>query len=354
VCEHVHFFAREARRRGHHVDVITSHIPGAAPSPHVIRMGRSQPVYANGSSARVTLGIGLRRKMRDALRRGRYDVVHVHSPLVPTLPWLAIEEADCPVVGTFHTDLPQRSALYTILHGYCQKRLTRLDAAIAVSPTAARALSQHFDVDWHIVPNGVDTALFHPHAPVPAGFARDVPTVLFLGRFDPRNGLATLLDAFLHVRGRQREARLVVVGDGPERERHYRTAGGRRDVTFVGPVLHGRAGYYAHSDVYACPTTTGTFGVTILESMACGTAVACSDIQGFRDWVVDERDALMFQRGNSRALADVLVRLLDDDALRGRLGRVGREHALRYSWPRVADQVLGVYARLLGREVRAA
>jgi phosphatidylinositol alpha-mannosyltransferase len=354
VCEHVHFFAREARRRGHHVDVITSQIPGAPRSPNVIRMGRSQPVYANGSSARVTLGIGLRRKMRDALRRGRYDVVHVHSPLVPTLPWLAIEEADCPVVGTFHTDLPQRSALYSILRGYCQARLSRLDAAIAVSPTAARALNRHFDVDWHIIPNGVDTTLFHPHAPPPAGLASDVPTVLFLGRFDPRNGLGTLIDAFMHVRGRQREARLIVVGDGPERDRYLRVAGGRPDVSFVGPVLHGRPGYYARSDVYACPTTTGTFGVTILESMACGTAVVCSDIPGFRDWVVDGREAVMFERGNSRSLADALVRVLDDDALRTRLGRIGREHALLYSWPRVADQVLGVYARLLGREVRAA
>ena len=64
VCEHVHFFAREARRRGHHVDIITSNIPGAEPQPNVIRLGRSQSVYANGSQARVTVGLGLRRQMR--------------------------------------------------------------------------------------------------------------------------------------------------------------------------------------------------------------------------------------------------------------------------------------------------
>src|SRR6266536_3827581 len=64
VCEHVHFFAREARRRGHHVDIITSNIPGAEPQPHVIRLGRSQPIYANGSQARITLGWHLRRDMR--------------------------------------------------------------------------------------------------------------------------------------------------------------------------------------------------------------------------------------------------------------------------------------------------
>src|ERR1700709_2348537 len=73
VCEHVHFFAREARRRGHHVDVITSHIPGAEEQPHVIRIGRSQPVYANGSQARITIGWNIRKEMRRVLREGRYD-----------------------------------------------------------------------------------------------------------------------------------------------------------------------------------------------------------------------------------------------------------------------------------------
>src|SRR5690349_24783935 len=107
VCEHVHFFAREARRRGHHVDIITSNIPGAEPQPHVIRVGRSQPVYANGSQARITVGVGLRRQMRKVLHRGHYDIVHVHSPLTPLLPLLAIEESDAPVVGTFHTYFDQ-------------------------------------------------------------------------------------------------------------------------------------------------------------------------------------------------------------------------------------------------------
>src|SRR5665213_4286414 len=75
VCEHVHFFAREARRRGHHVDIIPSNIPGAEEQPHVIRIGRSQPVYANGSQARITIGWQIRKEMRRVLREGRYDIV---------------------------------------------------------------------------------------------------------------------------------------------------------------------------------------------------------------------------------------------------------------------------------------
>src|SRR5215218_5752760 len=83
VVEHVHFFAREARRLGHHVDIITSNIEGGVAEPHVIRLGRSQPVYANGSQARMTLGLGLTRKLKKIFTRGKYDIVHVHSPLSP-------------------------------------------------------------------------------------------------------------------------------------------------------------------------------------------------------------------------------------------------------------------------------
>ena len=351
VCEHVHFFAREARRRGHHVDVITSNIPDAQPQPHVIRLGRSQPVYANGSQARITLGWNLRRDMRRVLRQGQYDIVHVHSPLTPVLPILAIEEADCPVVGTFHTYF-DRSFGYTVGRRFFQKRLDMLSAAIAVSHSTTVALDRYFEADWRIIPNGIDTDVFHPSAPPPPGITNNLPTILFLGRFDPRNGLTTLIESFRRVKAkgnRGRQARLVVVGDGPLREHYYKQANGDRDIRFVGAVLEGRPSYYAHSSVYACPTTKASFGITLLESMACQTPVVCSDILGFRDVVVDGREALMVPCGDRDALADALVRVLDDEGLAIQLGTTGRENSLEYSWARVTARVLDVYQTVLGR-----
>jgi len=350
VCEHVHFFAREARRRGHHVDVITSHIPGAEEQPHVIRLGRSQPVYANGSQARVTLGWNLRRDVRRTLRQGRYDIVHVHSPLTPILPLLAIEEADCPVIGTFHTYF-DKSVGYTLGRKFFQKRLDMLSAAVAVSNSTTVALNRYFEADWQIIPNGIDTDVFHPNAPPPPGLKNGVPTILFLGRFDPRNGLTTLIDSFRRVKGkgkRGRQARLVVVGDGPLREHYYKQAQGDNDIVFVGSVLEGRPSYYAHSSVYACPTTKASFGITLLESMACETPVVCSDILGFRDVVVDGREALMVPCGDRDALADSLVRVLDDQGLAIQLGTTGRQNSLEYSWARVTSRVLDVYQTVLG------
>ena len=348
VCEHVHFFAREARRRGHHVDIITSNLPGAEPQPHVIRLGRSQPVYANGSQARVTIGLGLRRRMRTLLQRGRYDIVHVHSPLTPNLPLLAIEESDAPVVGTFHTYF-DRSAGYSLLNDFFQRRLDKLAAAICVSHSTTVALERYFSAPWQIIPNGIDTDVFHPSVGAPPAIRKDVPSILFLGRFDPRNGLTTLIESFRKVKGKQRQAQLVVVGDGPLREHYYRQARGDEDITFVGAVLEGRPSYYAHSSIYACPTTKASFGITLLESMACATPIVCSDILGFRDVVVHEREALMTHCGDADALADALVRLLDDEGLRIQLGTTGRHEAMEYSWPRVTSQVLEVYRTVLGQ-----
>src|SRR5678810_13287 len=351
VCEHVHFFAREARRRGHHVDVITSHIPGAEEQPHVIRLGHSQPIYCNGSQARITMGWHLRRDMRRVLRRGKYDIVHVHSPLTPVLPILAIEEADCPVVGTFHTYF-DRSIGYTLGRRFFQKRLDMLSAAVAVSHSTTVALDRYFEADWRIIPNGIDTDVFHPSAPPPPGLTKDVPTILFLGRFDPRNGLTTLIDSFRRVKAKGskgRRARLVVVGDGPLREHYYKQANGDKDIVFVGAVLEGRPSYYAHSSVYACPTTKASFGITLLESMACETPIVCSDILGFQDVVVNGREALMTPCGDRDALADALVQLLDDEGMRIQLGTAGRHESMRYSWPRVTSQVLDVYHAVMGR-----
>jgi phosphatidyl-myo-inositol alpha-mannosyltransferase len=347
ICEHVHFFAREARRRGHDVDIITSTLPGAPVTESVIRIGRSVPVYFNGSQARFSVGRGLRRSMRAALRSGGYDVVHVHSPLTPSLPLLAIEESDAPVIGTFHTYF-DRSWNYRIWRRFFQRRLDMLSAAIAVSQSTIVALARYFDADWRIIPNGIDPVLFHPDAPKPPEIRGDVPAILFLGRFDPRNGLSTLMDAFKRVKGRGRRAQLVIVGDGATRDAYRRQAGRDPDITFTGAVLAERPGYYAHSAIYACPTTKASFGITLLEAMACQTPIVCSDILGFRDVVMHGREALLVPCGDRDALANGLVRLLDDERLRANLGATGRSRALEYDWQNVAGEVLDVYRDVLG------
>lgn len=353
ICEHVHHFTRHARRRGHHVDIVTSNMAGASPEPGVIRIGESVTLRANASMARISVGRGLRTTMRRVLREGCYDIVHLHAPLAPTLPMIAIDEAECPVVGTFHAYF-RRSIAYAFGRRWFQRELDRYQAAIAVSEAARASYARYFDADWTIIPNGVDTGVFSPSARGPDWLTDGRPTILYVGRFDPRNGLPVLVEAYRQLRRRRPDARLVVVGDGPRRDHYRRLAAGCPGVTFAGRVGDDLAGYYAASTVYACPAVLGSFGITLLESMACGTPVVCYDTPGFRTVVRHEREAILTPPGDPGALAAGLERVLDDRALARRLRIAGRRQARAYDWSRITDQVLGVYARLVGSDSLAA
>jgi phosphatidylinositol alpha-mannosyltransferase len=346
ICENVHHFAGEARARGHHIDVVTGRIPGAPERPHVITIPHSATVHANGSTCRLTLGRGIRAKLRQVLRDGGYDIVHVHAPLAPSLPMIAVEEAECPVVGTFHA-YHEFSMAYAFGRRYFQGLLDRIDAKLPVSAAARDAVAKYFTADWTIVPNGVDTTRFTPGAPRAAAMPTGRPIVLFVGRFDPRNGLPVLIDAFKRLRTQGTSAQLIVVGDGPLRSRYVALADGRDDIRFLGHVDDGLERYYAHAAVYACPATLGSFGITLLEAMACGTPIVCYDTPGFRGVVDHERQALLTPPGDAGALADALTRVLEDDALRKRLGSAGRNRASAFAWPRIAEQTLAVYERLV-------
>ncbi len=352
VCEHVHFLSSELRRRGWVVHIITGGMKDAEDPPDVIRLGRSVSVYANGSHARVTLGWRLREQLRSVLQEGRYDVVHVHGPLTPSLPILALEEACCPVVGTFHTPLGRHLA-YELGRSYFQGLMERLSASIAVSPQAAAGFDRYFETSWDIIPNGVDVEHFRPNVPRPDVLEDGVPTVLFLGRLDPRNELGTTLKAFLHLRAATPDPlRLLVVGGGPLKRCYEFRARKDHGVRFMGPLLEGRPGYYAHSDVYVYPTTLGTFGITLLEAMACGTPVVSGDLPAFRNVVREGKEGFFVPLRDPVALADKVRTLLDDPLLRKRMGEAGRARALEFSWPRVTDQVQQLYERVLGVRIR--
>jgi len=353
VTEHVHYLSRELRRVGHHVDVVTSTIDSADTRRHVVRIGRSIPVYSNASMARITVARRLREQLRRVFREGAYDLIHVHCPFSPTLPIAAIEAAEVPVVGTVHTWFPS-SAMYRLMRGRMQALADRIHMPLAVSESAAEAHARYVEANWRVVPNGVDTSEFRPGLRPPASMRGDAPTILFVGRFDPRNALHILIEAFARVQVRVPRARLIVVGDGPLRWYYRRLARGLPGVTFVGALTHERAAYFATADVYACPTTRASFGITLLESMAAGTPVVCSDLPGFRHVVTEGREALLTQPNNVRHLADTLLCILSDDVMRARMARCGVERARDFCWRRVTTQVLAAYRDAQSGAVTAA
>jgi phosphatidyl-myo-inositol alpha-mannosyltransferase len=352
VSEHVHHLALELRRRGHDTTIITANMSGqGADPPFVRRLGTSRVVYSNGSFARLTTGWGLTRRMTALFRDIKPDVVHLQDALAPTLGLVAGAAArrlGLPVVGTFHTWF-RRSPGYWAFRRPLQRRLDRLAARIAVSRPVVQAMSRYFHAEYEVIPNGVNVGYFHPNGRRPSDALIRGPRLLFLGRLDPRNGLDTVLAALPQILAAYPAARLTVVGDGPLRRRYETTARALgTSVHFAGAVFAERPDYYGTADLYLCPTTKASFGITLLEAMACGTPMIVSDITGFRELVDGGAEAVLVPKDDPGAWARAAVDLIGDPERRARMGAAGLAKAAQYAWPRVADQVLAVYERVAG------
>jgi len=349
VTEHVQNLAIYLRSWGHAAVVITSRVPGHERDPAgVYRVGRSLVLLSNGSFARVTVGLGLKPAIRRILRDERIDVVHVHGPLAPSLGLVAPDaarELGIPVVATFHSWF-RRSLAYSILQAPLQRRLDSFAARIAVSLPAIEANRRYFRSEWEIIPNGVDVDFFHPNGRRPPDAVKDDPKLLFLGRLDPRNGLDQILKSMPRILAAFPRAELVVAGDGPLRsvyERRARAFG--ESVRFLGRVYDNRPALYASADLYLCPTNKASFGITLLEAMACGTPIVGSDITGFRELVRGGK-SLLVPPHDPAAWAEAVICLVQDPGRRAEMSAWGLRTAAQYSWAEVSARVLEVYRRV--------
>jgi phosphatidylinositol alpha-mannosyltransferase len=277
------------------------------------------------------------------------DVVHIHGGLAPTFGVVAPFAAwdlDLPVVATFHSWFP-KSHLLGLFRRPAQWAMDHHAANIAVSQPVVEAHARYVRADWEIIPNGVDTGFFRPNGRQPDDALSQGPRLLFLGRLDPRNGLETVLRAMPGVLERYPDTTLVVAGDGPLRPLYERLARPVAErVRFIGRVNGDRPDVYGSADLYLCPTTKASFGITLLEAMACGTPLVVSDITGFRELVSGGTEAVLVDKDDADAWARTAVELIADPARRGAMRDAGLAKARTFAWPRVAEQVFAVYERV--------
>ncbi len=359
ITENVHHTAIRLRAHGHTVKIITSGVNGLAlpdhehtePAAEVIRIGRSIPVRGNGSVARATVGMHLWRDLRAMFVREQFDIAHLHSPLVFTLPAMSVLASPCRSVGTFHTFF-EGSRLYVGLRSVLQKQfLDKMDGQSFVSRSCIDSLAPFFRLkDPRVIPNGVDMSMFSPAVPRLEEFDDRKRTLLFLGRFDPRNGLGLMLEAFALVKRRFPDVRLIVVGDGEQRAFYERMvpADMRGDVHFVGPALAKRPRYYATSDIFCSPVSQASFVVTLLEAMASGKPIVATDNVGYRDLLSPDESTLV-PPASPAAFADAIADLFTNDHRRREMGENGVKKAARYSWDRVVEATLDFYHEILNR-----
>jgi phosphatidylinositol alpha-mannosyltransferase len=348
VPEHVHNLALQFRARGHAVTIVTSRMQEVhRDDDFVHRVGRSVVIYANGGVARITLGLRLRQHLEALFRN--FDVVHVHGGLAPTfgvLAPLAARQVGIPVVATFHCWF-ESSPACVMLRRPLQRLLDLHAARIAVSAPVVDAMSRYFQAEWEVIPNGVDLGHFQATDRRPPGPGTFAPRLLFLHRLEPRNHLGTLLEAMPGIVARFPAAQLAVAGDGPWRRYYERQAAPLGSaVRFLGRIAD-RPAEYRSAELYLCPTTQGSFGITLLEAMACGTPMVVADSPGFQALVSGGREAVTLPHDDPAQWSETIVELLGDPARRRAMSAAGVAKAARYAWPLVAEQVLAVYRRVL-------
>ena len=341
VQNHAQGLAEALRTRGHSVQVLA---PGVQPTPRdgqVVTVGRSVPIRFNGSVARVAFGPYVFARTRRWLQEGRFDIVHVHEPLTPSVSVLALWASDAAVVATFHTANPHSKAL-SLAARLLRRSTDKISVRVAVSDTARGTLLEHMGVEPVVIPNGIFCEDFASAESRPED--GDGPTIVFVGRTDePRKGLPVLLAAFAQVAAVHPTVRLLIAGRGP----HAASPTGSRPsrISYLGMVSDAeKARLLASATVYVAPHVGGeSFGVVLVEAMAAGAAVVASDLPAFRAVLDDGRLGALFPVGDAAAAASSILGMLGDAGHRDRVRAAARIGAQGYDWAVVAPRIEAMY-----------
>jgi phosphatidyl-myo-inositol alpha-mannosyltransferase len=318
--------SRVLDERGHQVTVFAP-IDNVADAPDDINLvvsGRSVPLPSNGSRAPVSVSPRAVAHAVSALQLGRFDVVHVHEPFSPGLPYGLLVAHDIPpLVATFHRS--GGSFFYSALRPVAKLAARRFAIRCAVSEAARETAVEAIGGEYEVLFNGVEIDRFRDAERWP----KEGPTILFLGRHEERKGLRVLLDAFGILTGCEATGRrmgalgatsvdptsvgspiLWIAGNGPETEWLRRLFPESPTVHWLGVLSEEeKVKRLAAADVLCAPSLGGeSFGMVLLEAMAARTLVVASDIEGYRDAV--GADAVLVPPGDRLALADALASAL--------------------------------------------
>ncbi len=357
VTDHVRHLGRELRRLGHEVRVFapSSRADVDFDSAEFYRIGSPISVPVNDSVARIALSFHLADRVAAIIERERFDILHFHEPLMPALPITMLRMSPAANVGTFHA-FAKSNIGYFYGRPLLEPYLAHLHRGIAVSEPAKAFVHRYFpDFPLEVIPNGIDTGLFHPgHAPI-RHLRDDKVNILFVGRLEKRKGLGYLLRGYEFMKPRFPNSRLIVVGDGPLRSsvESYISRHRLPDVVMAGYVPDSvLPRYYCSADIFCAPATGAeSFGIVLLEAMATGLPVVATEIDGYMSVLEPGRDSLTVNPKSWAELGAALVILARDGELRKRMGAYGIEKAQRYSWEQVAGRVLNVYGE--ARRARA-
>jgi phosphatidylinositol alpha-mannosyltransferase len=357
VVNHISCLEQQFTRMGHDIKIIAPASKAVYTlGDRFIRIGTPRPIPVSGSIARVTVSVRLESQIREVFEREKFDICHLHEPLMPTLCTTVLRLKRTPMVGTFHASggKPWYTMFSPLAKWYFDRWFRKLDGRIAVSKIALGYVNTYFPADYTIIPNGIDTYHFNNHASSIDALKDGKMNILFVGRFEKRKGFDYLLKAYQMVKEEMPDCRLIAVGPGVRLRNKYEKQIRKndiKDVVFTGYVTYNELPrYYTTADVVCFPATgRESFGIVLLEAMAVGKPIVASAIDGYSCVLTDGTEGIAVPPRDEVKLADALLRLMKDEPLRHKMGAMGKPKAMQYDWSLLARKVLDFYVETLNR-----
>ena len=356
VEEHVFQISKRLARRGHEIVVFTSDLERDKP---FIRLSNNRsPCFRDEQinvrrfkavkllNLRHGIGVIIPDMLRAALRE-KADIVHAHAlGFWPTYVGMAKKTFNrTPLIITPHSSAGSRD--YGVLD--IRKLPLKIADKIIALTESERKHVVSLGIDSNkisVIPNGLDLEEFRG---LPDGYKKN-HVILYVGRIDTgTKGLDTLIKAVPSVLEVVQDAKFVFVGpdwgDMFFLKELAHTLNVETHVNFVGSTFdqEEKLRYYMTADVCVLPSNIESFGIVILESMACGTPVVATRVGGVPDIINDKENGILVPPKDPKKLADAISYLLTDKAAAVKMGQKGRRIVQRYSWESVTDQTEEVY-----------
>lgn len=342
----------ELIRRGHTAIVITPQprgYKGETPE-NVLFLGGStdfkSPFHTTGQvSVSVNTDI-----VEEAMEREKFDLLHFHEPWVPISSRQILSRSNTVNVATFHAKLPDNAMSRTIervIKPYTTSILKYLDAYTAVSEPAGAWISQLTDEPIRLIPNGIDLAKYKPGK----AHKNEAPTIFYIGRLEKRKGVKYLLLALKKLQETLPEARLLIGGDGVDREKLETLVQMEeiQNVTFLGFLSEAeKIKHMQDADVFCSPALYGeSFGIVLLESLACGTPIVAGANDGYCTVLTGRGEIGLVSPKDVADFARRLHLLLTDEAIRTSWKSWAAEYVQQFSYAKIVDEYEDVYKQAI-------
>lgn len=295
---------------------------------------------------KLGLDLSMVPKLAKMIRRERPDVVHTHLDVIKYATMAARLAGVKNCVHTVHSlaDREAEGRVQKIINGFYFRR--GWSVPVALTPEVQASVSEFYSLPLGRVPvifNGIDLSRCVPKASYET---KDTVTILHVGRFDVPKNHAGLLEAFRLLRETHPECRLRLVGDGdlrPDMEALAREKGIADFVEFCG--MQSNVHPYLHdADIFVLPSIYEGNPMTIIEAMGTGLPIVASRVGGIPDMISDGESGLLV-KPEPQSICDGLTRLVEDGALRQRLGEAAREQSKNFSAEHMARDYISCYSK---------